>query len=430
MKPIKIGMIGLGTVGTGVARFLLSEESKRHGLQLKTVSVSDPKKPRKIDFKGLTTDTEAMLADPEIDIIVELMGGESPALGYIDGALKNGKCVVTANKVVVSKHIKHLFHLATSAGQDLAFEAAVAGSIPIIRILRAYVGERITKVTGILNGTSNYILSRMEEGMEFEKALGLAQEMGFAEAEHLLDTGGFDARDKLSIIASLAFNTAITPEDIYCEGITEITPIDLDFAAKHGLDEGSPGYRVKSLASASLKDGKLELHVYPALISADHPLAAVRDETNAVYLEGERCGPQLLQGLGAGENPTASAVIADILEVAHNRRCGVINPLPDLGSTIEAEPIWNVERRGYVRLNLKHIPGSIAEASRIMGEHHFNIEDSIQRRQFRARIDGEVVIPDIVTVEPLSFGEITEGLSVLRNSSRVLGKPFYLRFEG
>jgi homoserine dehydrogenase len=418
-------------VGTGVVEFLLERERLQGDLRLARVAVANPSKPREIEFSRVTGDVGEVLDDPEIQVVIELAGGERPALDYILRALSSGKSVVTANKVVVSRHMRELFEAARKHGVDLAFEASVAGSIPIIRILRGFAGERIQRVTGILNGTSNYILTRMAEGLTFDSALKLAQEKGFAEAAHELDTGGFDARDKIAIVAALAFDRWVDPDSIYCEGITGITPIDLDFAEKHGVEEGGSGFAVRSLATARLDPdgGELQLHVYPALVPREHPLSAVRDEMNAVYLEGERCGPQLFLGRGAGRLATTSAVVADLLRVAGNRRKGIVDELPALQSQVGLASIESLERRGYVRMNLKHVPGSIAEASRIMGEHGFNIEDSVQRRRFRVTVDQETFIPDIVTVEPLPFGVIGQALRALRGSNRVAGDPFYLRFE-
>jgi len=431
-RPVVVGIVGFGTVGTGVVRFLLDRQKTHGDLRLARVAVASLSKPREIEVPSLTDDVDRVLNDPSIDIVVELMGGTSPAFEHISTALRAGKSVVTANKAVIARRMPELFGLARDKGVDFAFEAAVAGSIPIIRILRGLGGEPIERVTGILNGTSNYVLSRMEEGLDFESAIRMAQEKGFAEADHTLDTGGFDARDKLSILASLAFNSHIAPEAVYCEGIAGITPIDLDFASKHGVEEGGPGYAVKSLATAGRDNdtGTLELHVYPALVRRDHPLASVRDEMNAVYLVGGLCGPQLYLGRGAGRNATSSAVISDLLRVARNRREGIVDELPDLAENPPLRPVSELKRRGYVRMSLKHIPGSIAETSRILGSHGFNIEDSMQRRRFRTEVDGEVFIPDIVTVEPLPFGVVGKALEELKASNRIHGEPFFLRFEG
>jgi homoserine dehydrogenase len=412
-----------------VIRFLTSPLADRQGIQLKGVAVSHLDKPREVSVPRLTDEPLELIGDPDVDLIVELIGGESPARDLIQAALSCGKSVITANKAVISRHMRQLFDLAREYRVDLGYEASVAGAIPVIRVLQGFQGEHITRMTGILNGTCNYILSRMEEGMDFQSALSLAQEKGFAESEHELDTGGFDARDKLAIVSSLLYNSHVQPSEIPCQGITELNPVDLDFAAKHGLEEGERGYSVKSLATAKMSDRGLELSVHPALIRRDHPLASVRDETNGIYIEGELCGPQLLLGRGAGRGPTTSAVVSDILRLAKNTRRGVIDELPTLGQRIDYLDPMSVKTAGYVRMNLRHTPGSIAEASRILGNHGFNIEDSIQRRRFKTVIEGCTVIPDIVTVEALPLGTLSRGLQALQESDRILGDPFFVRFE-
>jgi len=429
LRPINVALLGFGTVGTGVVKYFLDGRADGNNIRLSRVAVSDLTRSRELNFPQLTDRIEEILDDPDVDIVVELMGGEDPATGYILDAMKRGKSVVTANKVALSRHMKQLFDAARESSVDLAFEASVAASIPIIQILRGFQGERITRLNAILNGTSNYILSQMERGLSFETALQQAMDQGYAEVDHALDTEGRDARDKLAIVASLAYDSEIKPEDIYCEGINSITAVDLDFAAKYGLEEGESGYAIKSLATAQINDEQLELHVYPALISKDHPLASVRNELNAIYLNGELAGPQFYQGRGAGREATTSAVISDILHLADNIRHNVTDPLPALESTFRIKSIFLLERKGYVRINLKHRPGSIAEASRIMAEHGLNIEDSIQRRRFQLRVNEEIVIPDIVTLEPLPYGILEKALKELETSDRVDGKPFFLRFE-
>ena len=427
--PIYAGLIGFGNVGTGVVEYFQRGNGEPYGVELKKVAVANTAKPRDVSFPYVTGDVDDILKDSDIKIVIELMGGQTPATEYILDALDRRKSVVTANKAVISRYAKELFGAARGRGVDLAFEASVAGGIPIIRTLRGYKGDRINSIVGILNGTTNYILSRMEDGMDFDAALRLAQQKGFAEAEHALDTGGYDARDKIAILASLAYNTQIKPEDIYCEGITEITPIDLDFAGKYEVEEGGKGYTIKLLASAVRYDNKLELHVYPALVRKEHPLAAVRDEFNAVYIEGELCGAQTYQGRGAGRNATTSAVITDVIRVADNIKNGITDELPSLDSRYDFVDIGNVERRGYVRVDLRHKPLSIARASTILGTHGFNIEDSIQRKAFMKTIDGEMVIPNIITSEPLPYRTVQDALEELARSDRVHGRPFYLRFE-
>ena len=430
-KIVDVGIIGFGTVGSGVVSYFQEEFAgpDKCGVRLKTVADADLTRPRAVNFDNLVAKAEDVINDPEIDIVVELMGGDRPASDFILKALEQGKSVVTANKLAVSRYMPRFFAAASASGSDLAFEAAVAGSIPILRVLQGYKNQPFNKITGILNGTCNFMLSCMEGGMSFEDALSLAQEKGFAESNHILDTGGFDSRDKLAIIASLVFNTHVNPENIFCEGITSVTDTDLDFAVKYRVEEGEPGYTVKSLASVRHNGQALELYVYPALIRKDHPLASVRDELNAVYMEGEYCGPQLLLGKGAGMKPTASAVVSDIFHVADNIRRGVSDPLPTLDNEIEIADVRTLRRQGYIRIGLTHVPGSFAAASKILADAGMNIKDSVQRWRFKTDINGVPVIPDIVTVEPESFQTVEQTLERLKSSDHIIGEPFYLRFE-
>ena len=430
-KIVDVGIIGFGTVGSGVVSYFQEEFAgpDKCGVRLKTVADADLTRPRAVNFDNLVAKAEDVINDPEIDIVVELMGGDRPASDFILKALEQGKSVVTANKLAVSRYMPRFFAAASASGSDLAFEAAVAGSIPILRVLQGYKNQPFNKITGILNGTCNFMLSCMEGGMSFEDALSLAQEKGFAESNHILDTGGFDSRDKLAIIASLVFNTHVNPENIFCEGITSVTDTDLDFAVKYRVEEGEPGYTVKSLASVRHNGQALELYVYPALIRKDHPLASVRDELNAVYMEGEYCGPQLLLGKGAGMKPTASAVVSDIFHVADNIRRGVSDPLPALDNEIEIADVRTLRRQGYIRIGLTHVPGSFAAASKILADAGMNIKDSVQRWRFKTDINGVPVIPDIVTVEPESFQTVEQTLERLKSSDHIIGEPFYLRFE-
>lgn len=430
-KVVNVGILGFGTVGSGVVSYFQEGFAgpDNCGVRLKTVADPDHSRPRAVKFDNLVADAAEIINDPEIDIVVELIGGDKPASDFIVEALEKGKAVVTANKLAVSRYMPRFFAAASAGGTDLAFEAAVAGSIPILRVLRGYKNQPFNKITGILNGTCNFMLSCMEGGMSFENALSLAQEKGFAESNHILDTGGFDSRDKLAIIASLVFNTHVNPEKIFCEGITSVTDTDLDFAVKYRVEEGEPGYTVKSLASVSFNGQALELYVYPALIRKDHPLASVRDELNAVYMEGDYCGPQLLLGKGAGMKPTASAVVSDIFHVADNIRRGVSDPIPTLENEIEIADVGDLRRQGYIRIGLTHVPGSFASASKILADAGMNIKDSVQRWRFKKDIDGVPVIPDIVTVEPESFQTVKQSLEHLKSSNHIIGEPFFLRFE-
>lgn len=419
-RPINVGLIGFGTVGTGVVKYFKDGGENPFKVHLRKVAIADSSKPRAVSFSPLTTDAADIIKDPKIDIVVELMGGVGQAKTYMLAAINNGKSVVTANKAVMSRHSKELFDAARSRGVDLGFEASVGGGIPIIRTLLGYIGEQIIRIMGIVNGTTNYMLTKMaEDGLDFETALRGAQASGFAEANHILDTGGSDARDKLAILASIVFNTQIDIGKIPCRGIVDITPIDIDFAREHG-------YAIKLLAMASRNNGSVELQVTPALISNKHPLASTRNEFNMLYIEGSLIGPQTFYGRGAGPNPTTSAVISDILRLGRNRQLGVTDELPTLNSEVTYTDPDEVKQRGYIRVGLIDRPGSLHGVSGILYEHGLNVKNSLQREQFGVRMNGDVVIPDIITLDPTPNKVIRSALEKMASSPGVYGEPFFL----
>lgn len=419
---INIGLIGLGNIGTGVAEYL-RDYGSRDGLHLKTVAEADQSKLKNTPLPGVTVTTDAyrLIRDPQIQIVIELIGGEQPARQFMMEALDNGKAVVTANKLTVSKYSREIFEAARKRNIDFGFEASVGGGIPIIQTLREdLAANTISLITGIVNGTTNYILTRMSEGLEYKDALKTAQEKGFAERDPYLDISGQDAKYKLAILASIAWNTWIDPDSISCEGITEITPKDIDFAAEFG-------YAVKLLATARKHGSKLELRVSPSLVSLTHPLTKVVDEFNAIYLDGSLCGPQMYLGRGAGRRATSSAVVADVMRISRNIRRGVHDNLPSLNE--KYEPVEEAVSGGYFRLDLKHIPGSLAKVAEVLAKNGISIKDSIQRNKFRHKIEGVTVISDIITVEPVGDGKVRKALEQLEKCDRVYGKPFYLRIE-
>ena len=427
-KQVNVALIGFGNIGKGVVKYFQEGRGKAFNIHLKRVAVRDVSKqrPLKVD---LTDKIDDLINDPEIDIVVELIGGLDPAKQYIVKALEKGKSVVTANKAVMARFSKELFDKAQQNSVDLAFEASVGGGIPIINTLNRYQGEKIEKVLGVLNGTTNFILTQMEQGLDFETAVRIAQEKGFAEADHILDTGGFDTRDKLALIASLIFNAQVNPEKISTRGITDITPVDIDFADKYKVAEGGRGYAIKLLAIAERKNGDVVLRVDPALINRDHPLASVRDEVNAVYVEGELAGPQTFSGRGAGTNPTSSAVVSDIIRLATNIQRGVVDELPKLNSKVTYLQPDKMKQKGYIRVNLKHEPGSLYAVSGIFAKHGLNVEDSIQRGEYGYEVGGEHFIPDIITVDPAPVRVIDKVLAELGKSDRVDGDPLFMSIE-
>ena len=320
METVKIALLGLGTVGTGVYKVLKAQQeeiSHKVGakIQLKKVLVRNTEKAsRKLDDPSiLTTEWKSILEDPEISIVVEVMGGIEPARRYILDALHAGKSVVTANKDLLASHGKELMDAAAETKSDLLFEASVAGGIPIIRPLKeCLAGNHISEVMGIVNGTTNFILTKMaEEGMEFQEALALATELGYAEADPTADIEGLDAARKVAILASIAFHSRVTFDDVYTEGITKITATDIRYAREMGRD-------IKLLGVAKETPEGIEARVQPMLIPSTHPLASVRDSFNAVFVHGDAVDDTMFYGRGAGELPTASAVVGDILDAVRN----------------------------------------------------------------------------------------------------------------
>lgn len=427
-RKINVGVIGFGTVGSGVVRYFKEGRAKSFGVVLKKVAVSDIKKTRKLKFHNITADVYSIINDPDIDIVVEVMGGIGKAENFIFDALSKGKSVVTANKAVVAQDMPKLFKLAREKQVSLGFEGSVGGGIPIIRTLLGYRGQTVTGLAGILNGTTNFILTRMESGMDFASALKTAQEKGFAEANHILDTGGFDTQAKLSILASLILNTHIKPETIPCRGITQVCPVDIDFASKFEVEEGGRGYAIKLLAQALQYDGTWSLGVGPVLVSKDHPLASVRDEVNAVTIEGDLAGPQTFIGKGAGTNPTTSAVISDILRIAQNLNQQIYDVLPTLDSKVILTEPKDITERGYIRVNLLDKPRSMQKLGQILGDCNISVRDSLQRGKFAQDIKGKSFVPDIVTLHPAPANKIQQALKRLSKSDRVHGEPFFLPF--
>lgn len=382
-EQIHIGIIGLGTVGTGVARVLLQQREllkTRSGItfNLKSIAELDWSKDRNIDLTTVkcTADVNELLEDPEISVIVETIGGYQPAFSFITKALQKGKHVVTANKALIATHGQELFKTAWENGVNLLFEASVGGGIPIIKGLReGLIANNIESIYGILNGTSNYILTKMyQEGLEFNDALKGAQEKGFAEADPTLDVSGGDAAHKLTILASIASNSFVPYESIYMEGITNITKLDIDFAK-------SFGYTIKLLAIYRVINGGLDLRVHPTLIGNKHLLSAVSNELNAIFVKGDFVGNTMFYGPGAGEKPTASAIVSDIVDLSE-RLCnngeklksGMIRP------TLEVKliPTEEITNRFYLRFFTRDIPGVLTKISGVLADCDISIASMVQ----------------------------------------------------
>jgi homoserine dehydrogenase len=374
-RVIRLGLLGCGTVGGGVVTLLArgsDDITARTGakIELARVAVRDTSKVR-----GLPLPDDAFCDDPwsvvqsdDVDVVVEVMGGLDPAEALIRKALELGKPVVTANKELVAHVGPELFGAAHAAGVDLAYEAAVAGAIPIIKPLKeSLAGDRVTRVVGILNGTTNYILTRMsEEGASYADVLADAQRLGYAEADPTADVGGHDAAAKCAIIASLAFDTAVHGRDVFREGIERVTPTDLQVADRLG-------YVVKLVGIASEVDDRIGVRVHPVFLPKEHPLASVREAFNAVYVEAEAAGELMFYGRGAGSLPTASAVVGDVIDVSRNLLQTARGPLESVHRAKPIRPMADVRTQYYVLLDVDDRPGVLADVARTFGDHGVSI---------------------------------------------------------
>jgi homoserine dehydrogenase len=377
---VRVGLLGCGNVGAALVA-LLDEQGAaiqaRTGLRLEVtrVAVRNQAKARSVELREgvLTHDAGEVVTANDVDVIVEVIGGIEPARSLVLDALKGGKPVVTANKELLANVGAELFEAADAAGVDLLFEAAVAGGIPLIRPLReSLAGERIRRVVGIVNGTTNYILTRMsEEGASYADALAEAQSLGYAERDPTADVEGYDAGAKAAIIASIAFGVNVVAGDVYHEGIAGLTADDITFA--HRL-----GYEVKLLAVAEQgDDGRVAVRVHPAMVPRDHPLAAVRDSFNAVFVEGDAVGQLMFYGRGAGGMPTASAVLGDLVDAAVNLRKGAHASLGRLPRA-EIRPIDEVRSEYYLNLEVADRPGVLHSVSGVFAEHGVSIRSMEQ----------------------------------------------------
>ena len=383
MRTVRLGLLGCGTVGGGVVQLLHANASylaERIGapLEIARVLVRDPNKERiaNLDRARLTTDPEAILGDSTIDVIVEVMGGVDPARGLVERAIDQGCSVVTANKMLLAMHGPDLVERAIKKGVDLAFEGSVGGGIPVVRVLReALASDWVTSLVGIVNGTCNFILTRMrQDGLTFDAALKEAQEKGYAEADPGLDVDGHDAAHKLVVLAMLAFGARISSERVPTEGIRAIDPIDHDFADRFG-------FTIKHLAIGRDRGESIELRVHPALVTKTTTIANVSGVLNAIALEGKALGPCLLSGRGAGDMPTAVSVVADVLDVARARRNGAAG-LATRGIQLQARPLASmddVESRYYLRFQVFDRPGVLARITGALGDARVSIEQMVQQ---------------------------------------------------
>ncbi len=379
--PVRVGMLGCGNVGAALARLVdehadLITARAGVGIEITRVAVRDLSKPRevKVPADRFTNDAASLVRDPDIDVVVETMGGVDPARALITDALRAGKPVVTANKELIARHGPELFTTAAESGMDLLFEASVAGGIPLMRPLReSLAGDRIHRVMGIVNGTTNFILTRMsEDRMSFADALVEAQRLGYAEPDPTADVEGEDAASKAAIIATIAFGARVAVDAVYREGIAGITEDDIDSAA-------ILGYAVKLLAVAEELEGGISVRVHPAMIPVHHPLASVRDAFNAVFIEGEAVGELMLYGRGAGGGPTATALSGDLIDAVKNLVSGAKGAT--IGELVDRSmlEISETESQFYLLMEVADQPGVLAAIASEFGQHGVSIKSMEQR---------------------------------------------------
>ena len=421
-KVVHVGLLGFGTVGGGVVQIFQNNAAmmaRKTGaeLHIKKILVRDLKKPRAVHCDAaLTTDPADILNDPEIQIVVELLGGEEPAHSLMLAALQNGKHVVTANKDVIARHGRELFAAAEQQGVNLLFEASVGGGIPIIRPLkRCLAANRITEVMGIVNGTTNYMLDKMTtDGVDFATVLSEAQAKGYAEADPTADVGGWDAARKIAILASIAFGTRVSLEDVSVEGITRIEPEDIDYGRE--LD-----YVVKLLAIAQENEKGVNARVHPAFIHKSHPLAAVRDVFNAIFVRGDAVGDTMFYGRGAGALPTASAVCADVMEAARDICFHSSSHI--LCTCYEEKRIFSIaetESPYYIRLLAEDRPGVMAAIAGAFGSQQVSLNSVIQKRRVGNRAEIVLITYKVNDADLQLAVQTLAGLSVVNKVSTVI----------
>ena len=422
---LRVGVAGLGTVGAGVVRLLRAnrrviEQRAGRPIEIVAVSARQRQRDRGIDVSELRWhDDPLSLAEAgDIDVVAELIGGaEGPARALVETALARGKPVVTANKALLARHGGSLGRLALEQGAAIAFEASVAGGIPVIKALReGLAGNRFHRISGILNGTCNFVLSQMREtGRAFEAVLQEAQERGYAEADPTLDIDGHDAAHKLAILASVAFDIPVDLDQVYVEGIRHISPLDIEYA-----DE--LGYRIKLLGTAVRTERGIEQRVHPTMVQASEPIALVEGVENAVVIEGDAVNRLVLQGPGAGAGPTASAVVADLVDLAQGRRVPSFVQAPEDG--LAAVSIAEHAGPCYVRLMVLDQPGVIADVAAELRNERVSMEAMIQRRNHPGR-----AVPVVLTTHPSQEAALRRALTRIGQLGSVLEAPRMIRIE-
>ena len=429
MNEIKVGLLGFGTIGTGVAKLLINNAdliAAKVGAQitLKKIADLDITTDRGIALPPgiLTTNADEVLTDPEISVVIELIGGYQPAKNFVLKAIENGKHVVTANKALLALHGEEIYPAAARKGVEILFEAAVGGGIPVISAIRGNMAaNNFATVFGILNGTCNYILTRMtKEGADFADVLKNAQELGYAEADPTFDIEGVDTAHKLALLVSLCFGTRVNFSDIHTEGISSLSSVDISFARDFG-------YKIKLLAIGKRDGDRVEARVHPTMIPVSNPLADVDGVFNAIRFTGDFIGPVMFYGRGAGMDPTASAVVGDLIDIARNlmagvgRRCAPLGYRDETVTSLALKPMGEIESKYYLRFSVYDKPGVLARISGALGKYNISIESMIQK----GRSAGESVPIVIMTHEALekdiraALDEI-DSFDIINEKSRVI----------
>jgi len=428
-KDIDIGLLGLGVVGSGIAKVLLNKadslaEQLGASLVLKKVLVRQVNKQRtvKLEPRQLTTHPEEVLTAPEIDIVIEVIGGEYPATEYIKQAILHDKHIVTANKEVIAKHGYELVSLAKEHNVDLRYEASVGSGIPLIRVCQQDLAANdILAIYAILNGTTNYILTRMsQEGLDFSTALKEAQELGYAEANPANDIEGTDAAYKLAILAGLAFHTIVDTQDIYCEGISRLQTQDFSYAKEFG-------YAIKLLAIAKREANSIEMRVHPVFIPEDSQLAKVDGVYNAIQVESDLAGNLVFYGQGAGALRASSAIMADVLAIARNICHGAISvPKAPINQKLALKPMSSIKTRYYFRLSVADRPGVLAQISEVLGHNSISISSVIQKE---SDLESQTAVLVIMT-HPAEEKSVQKALKEIRQLTVVNEVSNFIRVEG
>jgi len=432
MEAIKVGLLGFGTVGAGVVKVFQCNGTllaRRLGVPVELVRIADlditTPRPVQVETTLLTTAAAAVLDDPDIDIVIELIGGYEPARSFVLRAIANGKHVVTANKALLALHGDEIFAAAEQAGVNVMFEAAVGGGIPIISAIKENLcANRFHSVFGILNGTCNYILTRMTENREdFATVLADAQAKGYAEADPTFDVEGIDTAHKLALLCNLCFGTSIAFDSIYREGITRITSLDIEFAREFG-------YTFKLLAIGKCVDGEIEARVHPTMLPHDHPLAEVDGVFNAVRLNGDFVGPVMLHGYGAGMEATASAVMGDVMAIVRNLRAGVGVRTPAMGcpqgdvARLAVKSMETLISPYYLRVFVNDQPGVLAQIAGVLGRHRISIESMLQPHRHEA-----AAVPIVLMTHVARERDVCAAMTEIDQLESICGRSLFVRIE-